>query len=125
VPPEVRTWAWYGVPYGPPASVRSTVAPGTLASAAALTLAATSLESCSRCGRPWVDGVPEDEVPDAAGLSAAPAMAAPPRPSVPKAATVIADLRMVSSKVLSLVGFRVLSSSAGLCESAGERLRAR
>src|SRR3954462_8938190 len=37
--------AWYGVPYGPPASVSSTVAPGTFASAAALTFAATSLDS--------------------------------------------------------------------------------
>src|SRR5215211_1121589 len=94
-------WAWYGVPYGPPASVRSTVEPGTLASAAALTLAATSLESAwrwSRAGRVCVEFVPEDEDPDDVPSFAASAMAEPPRARAPRAATVMADLRMVVSK---------------------------
>ncbi len=64
VPSLVRMWAWYGVLYGPPASVRETVAPGTFASAAALTFAASSVESAGRasprcalaavpCRTPW------------------------------------------------------------------------
>ena len=75
--------------YGPPDSVRSTVAPGTFASAAALTLAATSLESAVRCAPARVFAVV------VLPLSAAPAIAAPPRPSAPRAATVTADLRIV------------------------------
>ena len=55
--------------------MRSTVAPGTLASAAALTLAATSLDSAS-CGCPAgaepADGVLEDDAPE---LPVAPATA--------------------------------------------------
>src|SRR3954453_3992181 len=82
-------WAWYGVPYGPPASVRSTVAPGTFASAAALTFAATSAESASRSARA-AGGVADGEA-----VPAAPATAEPPRPRAPSAATVSADLRMV------------------------------
>src|SRR3954469_4489671 len=99
LPAEVLMCAWYGVLYGPPASVRSTVAPGTLSRAAALTLAAFSLDSVSRClwaSRVCDELVPEDEVP-VDGLLAAPAMAEPPRLSAPRARTVAADLRAVLS----------------------------
>src|SRR3954453_8363508 len=88
LPGEVLTWAWYGVPYGPPASVRSTVAPGTLARAAALTLAATPLESAARCRGCCV-------AVEGLLVSAARAVGAPPRPTAPSAATVTAALRMV------------------------------
>src|SRR5215211_2137293 len=89
VPSEVFTCAWYGVLYGPPASVRRTVAPGTFWSAAALTFAAVVPESASRCG--FVD--------DADLLSVAPAIAAPPRASAPSMATAAVALRMVGSMV--------------------------
>src|SRR3954468_11989906 len=89
LPSDVLSGAWYGVLYGPPASVRRTVAPGTLASAAAFTLAAASADSGSPRGRGGVAGEPR------LAVSAAPAIAAPPRPNAPRAATVIAVLRTV------------------------------
>ena len=56
-----------------------------------LDLGATSLDSASRCwGLRSAGWSPTDVV-----LSAAPAMAAPPRPSASRAATVTADLRIV------------------------------
>src|SRR3954452_16495985 len=66
------------------------MAPGTLASAAALTFAATSAESACCCGR--LPGVG-----DAAGLAAAPANARRSRPRAATAATAAAPLRTVLS----------------------------
>src|SRR4051812_41637197 len=96
-------WAWYGVPYGPPDSVSSTVAPGTFSSAAALTFAATSLDSGwrSRAGRCVCDELGAVELPLVVVLSRALASADPPSANAPRAATVTADLRtVVVSKVL-------------------------
>ena len=77
--------------------MRSTVAPGTFFSAAALTFAATSLESSGRGGRSgrvsWV------VVPVVVGVdgdwSAAPASAAPPSAKATSAETPAASLAMV------------------------------
>src|SRR3954465_8321968 len=90
-------WAGWGVPYGPPASVRSTVAPGTFASAAALTFAATSADSASWSGRACGVG-------EGVAVPAAPATAGPPGPGAPSAATVNADLRMLSMRGSPLTG---------------------
>jgi hypothetical protein len=116
LPSDVLMWAWYGVLYGPPASVRRTVAPGTLSSAAALTLAATSPESSWRWGRFW--GVCDVDFP------AAVAIAAPPRPSAPMAATVTADRRMVvASKGAPPVVGMCTDARHSPRESADSRLR--
>ena len=106
-------WAWYAVAYGPPASVRSTVAPGTLSRAAAFTLAAASLERGSRSGRAAF----ADEL-DFDGLSAAPASAAPPSASAASAARAAADLRIVVSVTCSSVGWLRRHRPSLTCESA-------
>ena len=91
VPSDLRTWAWYFVPYGPPSSTRSTVPPGTFASAAALTLSAVSpvsAVSCVRCGC-------RRREPDGVLVVAAPASAAPPAANAETVAIAVSVFREV------------------------------
>src|SRR4051794_12274350 len=123
VPSDVLMCAWYGVPYGPPASVSSTVAPGTFSSAAALTFAAASLDSGwrSRAGRCVCDELGAVVLPLVVVLSRALASADPPSANAARAATVTADLRSV---VVSMAAACATGLRAGR-EQPGSRLSAR
>jgi len=99
----LRTSAWCFEPSGPPCSTRSTVPPGTFASAAALTFAAVSPVSAvcaGRCGR----SVEDDDEDDEELLSvAAPASAAPPAASAETVAIMVRVFRGVVSIGLFLL----------------------
>ena len=88
VPPDVRMWAWYGESYGPAALGAQHGRAGHLGERGGLDLRGHFARQRLALRRA-VCGV--------AVLSAAPATAAPPKPSAPSAATVTADLRMVLS----------------------------
>ena len=93
--------------------MRTTVAPGTFSSAAALTLAAASRGERFTLRPRWrVCDEPVPELLEDVLLPAAPAMAAPPRPSAPRATAVAADLRMLRIVCFLLIGLAAPRLSA-------------